>query len=158
MSARHHVVAQVIEAELRIRPIGDVGRIGRLLRLASHAVLDEADFHAHEAVDSTHPFAVAPGQVIVDGDYVDVVARQCVQIARERRDERFTFARLHLGDVPVVQRHAADELHVEMAQSESAEAGFAHGGESLGQKRVERLATVEALTVFDGQMGELLVG
>ena len=99
---RDHVVAQVVEAELGVRAVGDVGLVGGNLLRGAHAVLDQADLHAEEAVDLAHPLGVAAGEVVVHGDDVDVVARKRVQIPREGGHERLAFARLHLGDLPVV--------------------------------------------------------
>ena len=63
-----------------------------------------------------------------------------VQVDRQRRDERLALAGAHFGDLAVVQRHAADQLHVEVAHLQRALAGLADDGEGLGQQRVERLA------------------
>ena len=101
-SPRDHVVAQIIEAELGVRAVGDVGLVGGNLLRGAHAVLDQADLHAEEAVDLAHPLGVAAGEVIVHGDDMDVVARKRVQIARKGGHERLAFARLHLCNLPIV--------------------------------------------------------
>ena len=48
-----------------------------------------------------------------------------VQGRGQRGDERFAFAGFHFGDFAVVQHHAADQLHIEMAHVQEAAAGFA---------------------------------
>ena len=53
---------------------------------------------------------------------------------------RFALAGPHLRDRAVVEDHAADQLDVEVAHLQHPLAGLAHGGERLGQERVERLA------------------
>ena len=79
-SARRHVVAQVVEAELGVGPVGDVGR-----RTSGGAApgpssdLDHADGDAERVVDRLHPIGVAAGQVVVDGDEVDAVAGERVE-------------------------------------------------------------------------------
>ena len=45
----------------------------------------------------------------------------------------------------LVQRHPADQLHVEVAHPHRALAGLAHDREALGQQLVERLALGGAL-------------
>ena len=45
--------------------------------------------------------------------------------SRQCGDERLAFTGLHFRDFAVVQHHAADQLHVEMAHVEEAAAGFA---------------------------------
>ena len=96
-------------------------------------------------VDGRHPFAVAAGQVVVDGDDVDALALQGVEVGRQRGDEGLAFAGDHLGDVAAVQDDAAEDLHVEVPHVLGAAAGLAAGGERLGQQVVERLALGQAL-------------
>ncbi len=152
---RNHVVAQVVEAEFRIRAVGDGRSVGGDLLVGFHAVLNEADVHAEELVDAAHPFAVALGQVVVDRDDVHVLAGQSIEVACKRGYERFAFAGLHLGDLAVVQSHAADELHVEVAHAERSHARLAHRGERFGQKRLERFAVFLPFHERGGERHEL---
>ena len=133
-----HVVAQVVEAELVVGAVGDVAVVGRLALLVVQPVHDDADREAEEIVDLAHPFGVALGEVVVDRHHVHAAAGERVEIDRQRRDQRLAFAGLHLGDAALVQDHAADELHVEMALPERALGGLAAGGEGLDQDVVER--------------------
>src|SRR5205085_94773 len=69
-----HVVAQVVEAELGVRAVGDF-RVVRLFALGErHHVLDVGGAHAELLVDGPHPAGVALGEVVVDRDQVDAVA------------------------------------------------------------------------------------
>ncbi len=54
-----HVVAQVVEAELRVGPVHDVARVRRLLLLVRLHVLQHPDRHPERLVDRAHPFGVA---------------------------------------------------------------------------------------------------
>ncbi len=133
-----HVVAQVVEAELVVGAVGDVGAVGFAALLVAEVVDDDADGEAEELVDLAHPLGVALGEVVVDGDDVHAVAGEGVEVAGERGDEGFAFAGLHFGDLALVQHHAADQLHVEVAHLHGAPAGLAHHGEGLGQNLIER--------------------
>ena len=117
-----HVVAQVVEAHLVVRAVGDVGAV--LLALLGRRRLeagdDQPDLEAEEAVDAAHPLGVAAGQVVVDGDEVDALAAEAVEVGRQRRHERLALAGLHLGDPAEVQRRAAHDLHVEVALADGA--------------------------------------
>ena len=106
---------------------------------------DAADGEAEELVDAAHPFGVALGEVVVDGHDVDAALRQGVEVDGERGDQRLAFAGLHLGDLALVQDHAADHLHVEMALAERAPGRLAHGGEGRHQQVVEIGAVGELL-------------
>ena len=134
----HHVVAQVVEPELVVGAVGDVRRIRRLLGRVLHLRQVDADRHPEKAVDAAHPVRVALREVVVDRDEVDAVAGEGVQVDRQRGDERLAFARAHLRDLAVMERHPADQLDVEMAHLKHALARLAHDGEGLGQERVER--------------------
>jgi len=127
-----HVVAKVVEAELVVGAVGDVGGVGFATLLVGEIVDDDADGEAEEAVDLAHPLGVALGEVIVDGDDVDAVAGESVEIAGERGDEGFAFAGLHLGDFAGVKDHAADHLDVKVTHADDAPAGFADDGEGFG--------------------------
>jgi hypothetical protein len=98
---------------------------------------DDADGEAEELVDLAHPLGVALGEVIVDGDDVDAVAGESVQIAGERGDEGFALTGTHFGDLALVEDHAADELDIEVAHVDDALAGLADEGEGLGEEFVE---------------------
>ena len=153
-----HVVAQIVEAVFVVGAVGDVAGIGLLALGVVEPVHDHADGHAEEAIDLAHPAGVAAGEVVVDGDDMDALAGERVEIDRKRCDQRLAFAGLHLGDVALVQHHAADQLHVEMALAERALGGLAHGGEGRNEHVVERLAVGEFLAEFVGAGLQRLVG
>ena len=121
-------------------------------------MLDDADGHAEEAVDPAHPLRVAAGEVVVDGDDVDALAVEGVEVGGQRGDQRLAFAGLHLGDLAAVEDDAADELHVEVPHVQHAASGLADDGEGLGQQVVERLALGDARAELRRLGAELLVG
>ena len=77
-----HVVAQVVEAELVVRAVGDVGVVGLLALHVVHVVLYAADREAEEAIDLAHPLGVAFGQVVVDRDDMHAATGDGVQVSR----------------------------------------------------------------------------
>ena len=168
-----HVVAQVVEPDLVVGDVGDVAVVGGLASRRFEVVLDDADGHPERLVDRPHPFGVALGEVVVDGDEVDALTGERVEVDRQRRDEGLAFAGAHLGDVAFVQRLAAHDLHVEVAHPQGALAGLADDREGLGQQGVElrlerRLAflgivadaraLLEARFELDGLGAQLVVG
>ena len=71
-----HVVAQVIEAELIVRAIGNVGAV--LCALMGRIVIarnDQANVEAHELVDLSHPLGVTSGEVVVHRYLMHTAAR-----------------------------------------------------------------------------------
>ena len=108
----HAVVAQIIEAELGVRAVGDVAGVLRAADCRRLVVLDATDGQPEELVHFPHPLGVARGEVIVDRHEMGV-ARERVQVQRHGGDERLAFARRHFRDPALVQRDAAEDLHVE---------------------------------------------
>ncbi len=157
LQAELHVVAQIVEAHLAVGAVGHVGAIGGLALGIVDAVHDDADGEPQELVDLAHPFRVAAGQVVVDGDDMHALAGECVQIDRERRHQGLAFAGLHLGDAAPMQHHAAQELHVEMPLAQGAFGRLAHGGEGIDQEVVQPLAGGMAALQPVGALPELLI-
>src|SRR5262245_2426782 len=120
-------------------------------------MLDDADAHAEEAIQTSHPLRVTACQVIVDGDDVHAFAFERVQIRRQSSDERLAFTRLHLGDLSAVKHHAADQLHVEMPHVQHALARLANHSERLDEHVVERLTASDARLELLGLLTKLFV-
>ena len=135
-----HVVAQVVEAYLVIGAVGYVAGVGGAALILRKPVHYNAAGKAHKAVDLSHKFPLVRGEVIVYGDDMHAVARKGVQICGKGRGKRFSIARLHFGDAPLVKHHAAEQLYSEGVLTQNPAARLAEGGVRLGQNIVERLA------------------
>src|SRR5205823_6454770 len=108
---------------------------------------DNAYTQPQEAVELAHPFRVALGQIVIDGDHVDAIPGERVEINRKSGDQRFTFTGLHFRDGAAVQNDAADELHVKMAHVQDALADLAGHGKSFGKDLIQYLlAGLQALS------------
>ena len=175
-----HVVAQVVEAELVVGRVGDVGRV-RLAARARAQVLqawirvrlvdvvrvvdvreilpgDDADRQPEEVIERRVPAGVAPGQVVVDGHQVRAAPFERVEVERQGRDERLAFAGLHLGDRALVEHDAADQLDVEVAHAEGPLRSLADHRERLGQQIVEGLAALPLTLLLLGALHRHLLG
>ena len=161
-----HVVAEVVETELVVRAVRDVG--GVRLRPRARAEVDEplvgcgvarfedvrrvvgddADRHAQETVDGPHPLGVAAGQIVVDGHDVDTAAGQGVEYGGERRDEGLALAGPHLSHAALVQHDATEHLDVEVAHAERPLHCLSAGREYLGQDGVHRLLEAFVLALM----------
>ena len=115
-----HVVAQVVEPELVVGAVRDVGRVGLLpgawpevdqpfvgrritgLEDVRRVVRDHPDGQPEQVVDRAHPLTVAPGQVVVHGHDVNAAPGERVEGRGKRRHERLALARPHLGDLALV--------------------------------------------------------
>ena len=76
---------------------------------------DCSDCQAQKGEYVPHPLGVTSGQIVVDGDNVNPSSGQGVEIGRQGGDKSFPFTGLHFGYFSLMQHHAADQLHVEMA-------------------------------------------
>ena len=90
-----------------------------------------------EVVDRAHPLRVAAREVVVDGDDVDAAPGERVEDGGERRDEGLALARLHLGDLALVEDDATHQLDVEVAHAQRPLHRLAAGGEHVGDHLVE---------------------
>ncbi len=140
-----HVVAQVVEPELVVRAVRDVGRIGRTLCFVVLLREDLADREPQPVVEAPHPVRVARSEVVVHRDDVAALAGKGVQVHGQGGGQRLPFAGAHFRDLAVVQDHAADQLHVVVAHAEHAHRRLTHDGEGFGEQIVRRLALGDAL-------------
>ena len=140
-----HIIPEVVEAHLVVGAVGDVGGVGVLALLRGQAVNDQTHLQAKEAMHLAHPLGVTLGQIVVDGDDVDALAGQRVQIGGEGGHQRFAFAGLHLGDPALMQHDAAHQLHPVGAHAQHAVRRLPHGGKGLRQNIVQSLAVGKAL-------------
>ena len=94
-----------------------------------------------------------------------------VEVEREGRHEGFTFTGLHLGDLPLMEHNAADNLNVEghhvpgqlmpadfAGRSHQPPARILDRGERFRQEVIERLALGETLPKLRGLALEFFLG
>ena len=176
-----HVVAQIIEAEFAIGPVGDVGPVSLLPRAGSQVrqagvgrshgrveqegglVLEYPHAEPQGVVHRPHPLGVALGQIVVHRDDVRPATGEGIEVGRQRRHQRLPLARGHLGDLALVQHHPADELGVEMAHVQHAARGLATDREGVRQDLVENRGQIvvccggHTLFEYDGLGAQLRV-
>jgi hypothetical protein len=156
VQAPRHVVAQVVEAELVVRAVGDVGGVRLTTLVGRHVRDDHADIEAEEPVDPAHPLRVTLGQVVVDGHDVHAAPGERVEVRGQHTGQGLALTGLHLGDHAEVQRRAAHHLHVEVPLLEHTLRGLTGHGERVGQQVVQLLAvgvTLLELVRFGTQLG-----
>ena len=151
-----HVVAQVVEAELVVRAVGDVGGVGSALILRIH--VRQVDTTVSPRKLNTLPIHRGAARQVMFTVTMCAPAGERVEIGGQRRDEGLAFAGLHLGDLAVVQDHAAEELDIEMTHAQRALRRLAHDRESIGEELVERCAVGMALLQRLGLAAQLRIG
>ena len=140
-----HVVSQVVKAKLRVCAVSDIRLVRGLLEVESHTVLEQTHAETHEAINLSHPLAIALGKVIVDGHDVYALAFKGIEVTGERRHQGLAFACFHLGNGAAMQGDAADNLHVKVTHPRCAARRLPYRSKCLGEKVVERLAVLDML-------------
>ena len=143
-----HIVTQIVKAHLVVGAIGDVGLIGLLALLFGKIVNDQPHAQSQEAVNLAHPLRVTLGQIVIDGDDMDALAGQRIQIGRQRRHQRFALTGLHLGDAALVQHDTAHQLYRIGTQTQHTVRRLTDGGESLRQDIVQGFTVGQTLLEF----------
>jgi len=113
-----HVVAQVVEAELVVGAVGDVGSVRFLALGIVHLVLDATNGEPEELIDPAHPIGIATREVVVDCDHMAAASRQSVERDRQGRRQGLALPGAHLRDPSFVEDQAAHELNVEMTHTQ----------------------------------------
>ena len=145
-----HVVAQIVEAELVVRSVGDVGGVGRAALVGGQPGQDDADVQPEKAVDAAHLLAVAFGQIVVDGDQVHTLARQRVEVCGQHAGQGLALTGLHLGHIAEVQRRATHQLDGERLLPQHPPGGLTGHRERLGQQVVEVFTAGNPFAEFVG--------
>ena len=70
----HHVVAQIVKTEFVVCPVSNIGVIRFFALVVFKVMYNQADAQAEKTVNLAHPFGVAAGKVVVDGNNVHAFA------------------------------------------------------------------------------------
>ena len=97
-----------------------------------------------------HPLGVALRQVVVDGDDVNSLAPQSIQVGGQHRRQGLALPCHHLGDVAEVQCHSTHHLLVERPLGQHSRRRLAGDGERFGQQGVEAFPRGHPLPEFVG--------
>mmetsp|Transcript_39326 Transcript_39326/g.76991 ORF Transcript_39326/g.76991 Transcript_39326/m.76991 type:complete len:227 (+) Transcript_39326:1882-2562(+) len=83
---RHHgqVVAQEVEAKLRVGHVRDIHSVVCLALIRLHVGLNQTHTQPKEAMDLSDVLRIAPCKVVVDSDDMHALALEGVEVGRER--------------------------------------------------------------------------
>ena len=122
--------------------------IGCLFFVARHLWQINPYRQTQEVVQLAHPLCVTVGQIVIDSYDVNALARECIQVHRQGGRQRLALSSSHFGNFAVVQRHATQQLDIEMAHLHDTLGTFADHGKSFRQERVQWLPIADALPEF----------
>ena len=75
-----HVVAEVVKTKFIICSVGDIRGVGLATLCGGHAGENDTNTKSKEAVDATHPLAIALCEIVVGGNYMNALASESVEI------------------------------------------------------------------------------
>ena len=129
--SKREVVAEVIETEFVVGTVSDIATVGGALLFGALRVANDTDRQTEKTIDRPHPLGVTLREIFVDGDDVYALSGQRIQVGRQSRHQSLAFTGAHLGDAPSMQRHATDQLHIEVPHAEHASGGLADDGKGF---------------------------
>ena len=159
LGTRYHVVSQVVESKLVVCSVRNIAVVCLALCLIFHSGNGNAYGKTQKSVNFTHPFGVTLGKIVVDGDDVNALSFERVEIRGESSHQRFSFAGTHLGNTSLMQARSAHYLNVEVTHSQHAFARFSYHGKRFGQNVVKRFVIVfYSVAEHVGHAAQFVVG
>jgi len=153
-----HVIAEVVEAELVVGSVCDVGVVSLLLLLLCLVVDYKPGCKAEEAVNTTHFLGAESRKIFVDRDDMNALAGKRIKVSGKGSDKRFSFTCFHLGNAPLMKNDAAHKLNAERTFAEDTVVSLSYDGKSVGENVVCRLSVGKALFEHIGHRAQLFVG
>ena len=108
-----HVVSQVIKSKLIVCTKRDVTFIRLSTRLTVRLMsVNTVNSQTVEFINRTHPLRVSTRQIIIDCHQMDTSSCECIQEDWQRRHQRLSLSRVHLGHTSSMQCNATYELYI----------------------------------------------
>ena len=153
-----HIITQIIKSQLVVRHIGDVAVVGCLSLLGGHAVKYHTDLQSQELMYLSHPLGITLCQIVVDGNNMDTLAFQRIQIGRKSGHQGLTFTGTHLCDTSLMQDDTTDQLYSVVLHVQNTLCSLSYGCIRLRKQIIQRLSIVQTHLVFVGLAAQFLIG
>ena len=114
---RDHVIAQIIETEFVVGTVRNVRCKCFLFLVVRHLRKIAADRETEKGMQPPHPFRMELREIVIYRNDMYAFARKCIKVRRQGCDQRLALSGSHFRDLAVVQHHAANHLHIEMAHA-----------------------------------------
>ena len=108
-----HVVTQIVKSQLIVGAVCNIAVISRTALVVVQTMQDTADCQTQEPQHLAHFIRLCLCQIVVDGNHVYTLARQCIQICSNASHQCFTFTGFHLGNTALVQNDCTNDLYRE---------------------------------------------
>ena len=104
-----------------------------------------------------HPLAVTLCQVFVDGDHMDTLAFQGVQIDSHDGSQGLAFTGLHLGDIAAMQDIGTFQLTEERKLADDSFSRFTGDRKSFRLNIIKGLSVCQSFLEFHGLVLQLFI-
>ena len=141
----HHIITQVIEAELGVCAICYIAVICGTLLIVAHTRKHYAYSLSEEAEHLAHFLRLELSEVIVDGNDMNALSVERICICSQAGNECFTFTCLHFGDTSLMQDDSAYYLDRERLFTQNSPCSLTADGKSIGQHIVKGAQSVRDL-------------
>ena len=101
-------------------------------------------------MDLTHPFSITLCQVIINGNDVNTLAFQCIQVCRKSRYQGLTFTGTHLSDTALMKDDTTHQLYTEMLHTKHSLTSFTYNRKSFRQEVIQGLTFCQTILEFLG--------
>ncbi len=153
-----HVITQIIKSQLIIGNISNITLVCRLSLLGGHVVQNDTNLQSQEFVYLTHPLRITLCQIVIDGNDMDTLAFQSIQISRKSGHQGLTFTGTHLCDTSLMQDDTTDQLYSVMLHVQNTLCSLSYSCISLRKQIVQSLTIVQTPLVLFGLTTQFLIG
>ena len=154
----NHVITQIIKSQFVVGNISDITLVSFLPLLGGHAVQYHADLQSQELMYLTHPLRVTLRQIVIDGNDMDTLAFQSIQISGKGGHQSLTFTGTHLCDTSLMQDDTTDQLYSVVLHIQNTLCSLSYGCIRLRKQIVQGLSIVQTLLVLLGLAAQFLIG
>ncbi len=141
--AQHHIVPEIIKAELIIGAMDHITQVLLFLISLVHAVLQQSHLQPQKSIDRTHPLAVPFGQVVIYRYHMGAFTHDGIQIYRKGGCKGLSFTGLHLGYLSFEEYCPSHYLDIKMPHIDNAPGSFPDHGKCFRHKVFRTLSVFE---------------
>ena len=112
--------------------------------------LDNTHRKSQRSVEWSHPLCITTGKIVINGNHMHTLFRQCIKVGSQGCYQSFTFTGAHLGNSALMQGETADHLHIEMTHSHDATSGLSNHGKGFREQLIKGFALGQLLAQSAG--------
>ena len=153
----NHVVTKVIKSQFVVGYVSNITSVCFTALFRFHVVEYNTNSQSKKFMNLTHPLSISFCQIVIDGNDVNTLAFQCIQICRKCGNECLTFTGLHFSDTSLMQDNTTNDLYTVMLHAKNSLSAFTYYGKSFRKKIIQCLALAQTFLEFSGLVSQLFI-